>query len=87
MKGNPLTLLGEELKEGQTAPNFVAVGNDLSPVDFSTFNGKVVVISSVPSLDTPVCDTQTRKFNEEATKPPTADRALNGGEGRRRAVG
>jgi thioredoxin-dependent peroxiredoxin len=68
MKGNPLTLLGEELKEGQVAPNFVAVGNDLAPVDFSSFNGKVVIISSVPSLDTPVCDTQTRKFNEEATK-------------------
>ena len=68
MKGNPLTLAGAEIKAGQKAPEFTVVGNDLSPVKLSSFAGKVVVISSVPSLDTGVCDTQTRKFNEEAGK-------------------
>ncbi len=68
MKGNPLTLTGAEVKPGQKAPDFTVVGNDLSPVTLSSFLGKTVVISSVPSLDTGVCDTQTRKFNEEAGK-------------------
>ena len=66
--GDPLTLLGKESKVGETAPNFVALDNDLSPVEFSSFQGKVCVISVVPSLDTPVCDIQTRRFNEEASK-------------------
>lgn len=65
-KGNPMTLVGDEVGVGQQAPNFSAAGNDLSPVDLASYKGKVVVISSVPSLDTPVCDTQTRRFNEEA---------------------
>jgi len=67
-KGNPLTLLGEELKVGQTAPDAVLVGNDLSEVNLSSFAGKVRIICSVPSLDTPVCDLETRRFNEEAAK-------------------
>lgn len=66
MKGNPITLLGEEIKVGDSAPDFTAVGNDLSPVHFSSFKGKVVLISSVPSLDTTVCDLSTRTFNEQA---------------------
>jgi len=66
MKGNPLTLLGDELKVGDAAPDFVVLGNDLSPVQFSSFRGKVCIVSSVPSLDTPVCDSMTRRFNEEA---------------------
>jgi thiol peroxidase len=66
MKGDPLTLVGNEVKEGDTAPDFTAVANDLSETSFSSYKGKVCVISSVPSLDTPVCDTQTRRFNEEA---------------------
>lgn len=66
MKGNPITLLGEEIKVGNSAPDFTAAANDLSPVRFSSFRGKVVLISSVPSLDTPVCDMSTRRFNEEA---------------------
>ncbi|MBM4048204.1 MAG: thiol peroxidase [Planctomycetes bacterium] len=65
-KGNPLTLLGKEVKVGDKAPDFEALANDLSPVKLSSFKGKVVVISSVPSLDTPVCDLQTRRFNQEA---------------------
>ena len=66
MKGNPLTLLGDELKIGDKAPEFKALGQDLSEVSLSDCKGKVTIISAVPSLDTPVCDTQTRRFNKEA---------------------
>ena len=65
-KGGPLTLIGNEVSVGQTAPDFTAAANDLSPYKLSDDSGKVVVVSVVPSLDTPVCDTQTRKFNEAA---------------------
>ena len=68
MKGNPLTLIGKEVKVGDLAPDFEVLDNDLSPVKLSSFRGKVCVISSVPSLDTPVCDMETRKFNQEAGK-------------------
>lgn len=67
-KGNPLTLLGGELKIGDTAPDFTATDNGLKPVKLSDFKGQTVVISSVPSLDTPVCEIQTKKFNEEAAR-------------------
>ncbi len=66
MKGNPLTLVGQELKIGDTAPDVVLADNDLSPVSLSSYGGKVCIVSSVPSLDTPVCDMETRRFNEEA---------------------
>jgi thiol peroxidase len=66
MKGNPITLMGPELKVGDKAPDFVAVDNDLNPVSFDSFRGKVCILSSVPSLDTPVCDMETRRFNAEA---------------------
>jgi thiol peroxidase len=66
MKGNPLTLIGPELKVGEKAPEFVAIDNDLNPVSFDSFRGKVCILSSVPSLDTPVCDMETRRFNDEA---------------------
>ena len=66
MKGQGLTLLGNEVRAGQKAPDFEVVANDLSTVKFSSFLGKVCIISSVPSLDTPVCDKMTRRFNEEA---------------------
>ena len=68
MKGRSLTLLGDEVIIGQRAPDFEVVANDLSTVRFSSFHGNVCIISSVPSLDTSVCDTMTRKFNEQATK-------------------
>lgn len=68
MKGNPLTLLGSPVQMGQAAPDFTVVANDLSPVSLSDYKGKTVIIASVPSLDTPVCDTGTRKFNEAASK-------------------
>ena len=67
-RGNPLTLVGNEVKVGRAAPDFVAIDNNLSPVKFSSHLGKACIISSVVSLDTPVCDTQTRKFNEEASR-------------------
>jgi thiol peroxidase len=68
MRGNPLTLIGNELKVGEMAPEFTALDNNLSPVQFSSFRGKICILSSVPSLDTPVCDMETRKFNEEASR-------------------
>jgi len=66
--GSPLTLVGSGLKVGDPAPDFELLDNDLSPVRLSSFRGKVLIISSVPSLDTPVCDMETRRFNEEAGK-------------------
>jgi len=67
-KGGPVTLLGPEIKVGDTAPDFTVVGGDLSPVTFADTKGSVRIISVVPSLDTGVCDAQTRRFNEEAAK-------------------
>ena len=67
-KGNPLTLIGNEVKVGDKAPDFEVLDNNLSPVKLSAYAGKVVVISSVPSLDTPVCDMETREFNKRAGK-------------------
>ncbi len=66
MHGNPLTLLGSEIKTGDAAPDATLLDNDLNPVKISSYRGKVCVISSVPSLDTPVCDIETRRFNKEA---------------------
>ena len=68
LRGNPLTLGGSEVSVGQAAPDFTAVNNDLQSVKLSEAQGKVVILSSVPSVDTPVCDTETRRFNEEAAK-------------------
>lgn len=66
MKGNPLTLVGEELKVGDRAPDVEVLNNDLAPVKLSSFKGKIVIVASVPSLDTPICDLETRRFNQEA---------------------
>ncbi len=66
MKGNPVTLLGNEVKVGDVAPDFEVVDTGLAPVKFSSFRGKVCILSAVPSLDTPVCDLETRRFNSEA---------------------
>lgn len=68
MRGNPLTLVGNNVVVGEPAPDFVVLDNALQPVEFSSYRGKTCIISSVPSLDTPVCDTETRRFNEEAAK-------------------
>ena len=69
-KGNPMTLLGPEIKAGDRAPEFQVVDAGLAPVSLADFRGKVKIISAVPSLDTPVCDAETRRFNEEAAKLP-----------------
>jgi len=64
--GNPLTLVGNEIKVGAVAPNFTALKTDLSPFSLEELKGKVVIISVVPSVDTPVCELQTIRFNTEA---------------------
>ena len=70
MRGNPLTVIGPELKAGDPAPDFHAVDNGLKPVDLAATGSGVRIFSVVPSLDTPVCDAQTKRFNEEAGKLP-----------------
>jgi len=65
--GNPLTAVGPELKAGEGAPSFTVLSNDLKEVTLAGSAGKVRLISVVPSLDTPVCDMQTRRFNQEAS--------------------
>lgn len=67
MHGNPLTLVGTEAKVGDSAPEFEVIDNNLNPVKRSAFKGKACCISSLPSLDTPVCDMQTRCFNQEVS--------------------
>lgn len=65
-KGNPMTLVGDSVEVGQKAPDATLIAPDLSEKKLSEFTGKTVVLSVVPSLDTGVCDAQTRRFNEEA---------------------
>ncbi|MFC1781319.1 thiol peroxidase [Planctomycetota bacterium] len=66
MQGSPLPLAGSIVKVGQGAPDCEIIGNDLSEVKLSSYRGKICLISSVPSLDTSVCDIETRTFNEKA---------------------
>lgn len=73
LKGNPLTLIGPELKPGDAAPDFSLTDNSLKPVTLADTGRNVRIISVVPSLDTPVCDAQTKRFNEEAAKMPGVD--------------
>jgi thiol peroxidase len=73
MKGNPLTLIGPELQVGDHAPDFTVVDGTLSPVNLEKTGSHVRIISVVPSLDTPVCDLQTKRFNEEAAQLPGVD--------------
>jgi thiol peroxidase len=68
LKGNPMTLVGPELKPGDPAPDFSVVDSSLKPVHLSDTGKKTRIFSVVPSLDTPVCDAQTKRFNEEAAK-------------------
>ena len=67
-KGNPMTLVGDQVNVGDKAPDVSLVGTDLGEKKISDFAGKTVILSAVPSLDTPVCDAQSRRFNEEAGK-------------------
>ncbi len=64
--GAPLTLVGDAVKVGDRAPGFIVRDNDLNSTSFDVFKGKTVVIAAVPSLDTAVCDLETRRFNQEA---------------------
>ncbi len=76
-KGNPLTLIGGEIKAGMKAPDFTVLDNTLKAVGLKDFAGKAKLISVTPSLDTPVCDTQARRFNVEASKLPDSVAVLN----------
>lgn len=67
-QGNPLTLIGAELKIGDNAPDFVLLDGELKEFRLKDFDGKTKVISVTPSLDTPVCDMQARRFNQEAAR-------------------
>jgi thiol peroxidase len=67
IQGNPLTLVGNELKIGDRAPDFQVLSKELAAVSLVDFKGKIKVISVTPSLDTPVCDLQIRRFNQEAS--------------------
>jgi thioredoxin-dependent peroxiredoxin len=68
MEGRPLTLTGHDVKEGDKAPDFSAVNTSLETVRMSDYQGKVIVISSFPSIDTPTCKRQAIRFSEEADK-------------------
>jgi thiol peroxidase len=70
MRGNPLTLVAPELKIGDKAPDFDVIDSTLQPVNLEKTSGSVRIFSVIPSLDTPVCDMQTKRFNEEASKLP-----------------
>lgn len=67
-QGNPVTLIGNETKKGDTAPDFTVINNELKPVSLSDFNGKIKILSVFPSVDTGVCSKQNHRFNEEASK-------------------
>lgn len=69
-KGNPMTLVGQPVKTGEAAPDFRVVDNALQPVTLASSAGKIRLITVVPSLDTPVCDTMTRTFNQDAANLP-----------------
>lgn len=76
-KGEPLTLTGNEVAEGAKAPEFTVVDTDLNEVSLKDLSGKVKLISVTPSLDTPVCSAQARRFNEQASKLPEGVEILN----------
>ncbi len=75
-KGNPLTLVGNELKVGDSAPDATLITQDLRTVNLKDYFGKVLIISAVPSIDTGVCSAQTKKFNEEASQLPDSVRVI-----------
>lgn len=69
-QGGPLTLIGPEIKTGDKAPDFKLIDTGLKPVTLADSKGKTRLVSVVPSIDTPVCDLQTKRFNQEASKLP-----------------
>lgn len=72
-KSTPVTLTGNELKVGEPAPDFKIQKSDMSDYTLADGAGKTRIIATVPSLDTPVCDTETKRFNEEASKLPNIE--------------
>ena len=77
MKGKPLTLVGPDIKVGDRAPDFVVLDTELNEVNLNAYAGKIKIISVTPSLDTPVCDLQARRFNHEAAALPADVAVLN----------
>lgn len=77
MKGNPVTLVGPEIKPGDAAPDFTVLDGKLTPVTLRDYAGKVIVLSVAPSLDTPVCDLQAHRFNDEAAALGSGTAVLN----------
>ena len=77
MKGNPMSLVGPELKPGDKAPDFTVLDQTMAPKTLKDFEGKFKVISVTPSLDTPVCDLQIHWFNEDAANQPQDVAVLN----------
>ncbi len=75
-KGGPLTLVGPEIKVGDNAPNFKLLNNGLQEVNLDSFKGKTLILSVAPSLDTPVCAEQTRRFNKEIANLPAGTEVL-----------
>lgn len=75
--GNPVTLTGAQLRVGDKAPDFTVLDGNLKEIRLKDFEGKIKLISVTPSLDTPVCDTQARRFNQEAAKFPESVVVLN----------
>src|SRR5690242_3349662 len=73
LRGNPLTVVGPELKAGDKAPDFKAVDDSMKTLDLAGTGSGVRIFSVVPSLDTPVCDAQTKRFNEESGKLPNVN--------------
>jgi thiol peroxidase len=77
MKGSPLTLIGPDINIGHRAPDFTVLDSELNQVSLNDFAGKIKIISVTPSLDTPVCDLQARRFNHEAAALPQDVAVLN----------
>ncbi|HET8550248.1 MAG TPA: thiol peroxidase [Bryobacteraceae bacterium] len=73
LRGNPMTLVGPELHVGDKAPDFDVVDSGMQPVNLARTGTNVRIFSVVPSLDTPVCDAQTKRFNDESVKLPGID--------------
>ncbi|MBI4201099.1 MAG: thiol peroxidase [Chloroflexi bacterium] len=73
MRDNPLTLLGPEMKVGAKAPDFSVVGNDMKPITLDSSKGKARIIATVQSLDTGVCDQESKKWNELASQLPNVE--------------
>src|SRR5690349_6695292 len=77
MKGKSLTLIGPDIRPGDQAPDFTVIDMNLNVVRLGDFAGQTKIISITPSLDTPVCDLQLRRFNREAASMPREVVVLN----------